>query len=117
MEIPGTFGNDLTLSIRFLMLAPIVGTWSGFTVEYMRIPRPSAVNTAESTAPWLGFSSIGTIGANQNVTRSSTVELQTDDISVDEGDTIIFRVRRAAESGYAANIGIIRMNGILNTGE
>lgn len=117
MEIPGTFGNELTLAIRFLMLAPIVGTWSGFTVEYMRIPRPSAVNTAESTAPWLGFMSIGTIGANQSVTRSSTVELQTENISVSEGDTIILRVRRAAESGYAANIGIIRMNGILNTGE
>ncbi len=117
MEVPGVFGKQLTLYIRFLMLSPIEGTWSGFGVKYMRIPRPSTTNTSVSAASWLGYTSLGTIGANQSAARNSVIELQTDAISVDEGDTIIFRMTRSVDSGYAANIGVIRMNGILNTGE
>lgn len=114
MEVPGVFGDSLKLKLRTLLLAPVAGTLTGLSAEYMRIPRPALPNVSESTAEWLGFSPVSYLTSALGVTRASVIELETDEITVNEGDTLIFRLSRSAATGYNSNIGIVRMNGILN---
>lgn len=113
--VPGVFGSGVKLRIRLTGLAPIAGTWPELEVSYMRIPRPSQPLTAESVLPYLTFTTMQMPEVSPRVEASSIIELETDPVSIVQGDTIMIRISRTADTGYASSIGLIRITGILDS--
>lgn len=114
MEVPGVFGENLKLKMRFTFLSKLAGTYPELTLSYMRLPRPKsgAVSLTGRTA----FTTCG-LDTNISVQTNSIFEVESDEIAVDEGDTLIFMLKRVASSAYASDAGVIRATGILNSEE
>lgn len=114
LEVPGVFGSPLNLKMRFLCLARISGTYPSLNLTYIKVPRPK--NGAVSLANYIFPQNIA-MNSGISVTANTVFELESDPISVFEGDTIIVTLQRPASSAFGADAGIIRATGILNTGE
>ena len=52
-----------------------------------------------------------------SVEADTLFELESQAIRVSEGDTLIWILRRPASASYASDVGLVRMTGILNSGD
>lgn len=112
IEVPGVFGSNLKLKMRFLCLARIAGTFPDLNLTYIRLPRPK--NGSVSIGEYSYETSIP-LDTSVSVSAGSIFEVESDEISVQEGDTLILTLARPSSSAYSADAGIIRAAGILNS--
>ncbi len=113
IEVPGVFGSNLKLKMRFLCLARLAGLYPDLTLTCIRLPRPK--NTAVSLNEW-NYDFTMELETAVSVTANTIFEVESEEISVSEGDTLIFTISRPSSSAYASDAGIIRATGILNSG-
>lgn len=113
MEVPGTFGSPLKVKMRFYLLSRIAGTYPNLQLKYIRIPRPGseAISLEGRTSPTA-------VALNTAVTTAANTVfgVESAEIEVEEGDVLIWTVKREASSAFAADAAIIRAAGILNVG-
>lgn len=113
MEIPANFPGQLTFKVRLLLLAQEAGTYPNITMTLAQIARPG------STA--LNVSSLAhnamTLTVSQEVQAGSVFEVESSEVTVMAGDTLIVTLNRSNEaSSYLSDVGIVRFNGIVNIG-
>ncbi|MDO4568792.1 MAG: hypothetical protein Q4D38_00230 [Planctomycetia bacterium] len=114
MEVPGVFGSNLRLKLRLTCLAKLSGTYPQLDLQYIRIPRP--VNQAIDLTTRFSPRDV-TLQSTVAVTSDTVFELESEEIDVSEGDTLVWILKRENADGYIADAGFIRMAGILNIGE
>ena len=114
MEVPGVFGENLRLKMRFLCLARIGGTFPELNLSYMKLPRPKdgAISLANHV-----FAQDLALDSQISVEANTIFEFESDEIEVNEGDTVIVTLGREASSVFASDAGVIRATGILNIGD
>jgi hypothetical protein len=97
------------LKIRTLILGRVAATLPLMTMTYRRLPQPVigtpvALPTSDTA---LAFPSNVAVGVDEMVTVESA------DFTVAAGDTVLVTIARAADAGYAGELGIIRWGGVL----
>lgn len=112
MEVPGVFGDILKLKMRFLFLAKVGGTYPALNLKVMRLPRPTSGSVSLTNVA--AFQSIEFDSAVL-VTAGTLFEVESEEIEVSEGDTLIFVLSRPNTAVYASEVGIVRVAGILNS--
>lgn len=111
MEVPGVFGDILKLKMRFLFLAKVAGTYPELGLKVMRLPRPKSEPI--SLANWASFQALD-LESGIQVSAGTLFEVESSEIEVFEGDTLICVLSRPNSSIYASEVGIVRATGILN---
>lgn len=114
MELPGKFGTDLNVKMRLTCLAKLAGLYPEMQLHCIRLPRPAGETVslpAHITPQQVGLES------SVSVEADTLFELESQSIRVSEGDTLIWILRRPASASYASDVGLVRMTGILNSGD
>lgn len=97
------------LKIRVQVWGRTAGTLPDLTFAYRVVPRPAgltpaAVPTADTA---------GTLACSAAVGADEYVEAETDDFAVAAGDTVQFTVGREAADGYAGEVLLLDVTGVL----
>lgn len=114
-EIPSNYAaaeTACTFKLRTQCIAPITGEFPNATVTYLRVPRAntdSGVDLTTLTTQDMSYSFVKavTVGHIYEIEGSTP-------ITVYPGDTIIVVISRAATTGYAADLAIARIHGVIN---
>jgi len=104
-------GNDVAMkiSVRLFGQGAVGQTLPALYMTYRRIPRPSNAGTqlAGSSDTNLVFDSTATINPYVLIERESAA------FSVTAGDTVLVTIGRTAGDAYPAEIGVLRVSGVL----
>lgn len=110
-------GTSIQMKLRTQILGLVTDTLPALQVTYRRLPRPSAgeeIPLANNESAALFFPSA------RNITVNNVIEVESAPFTVQEGDTVLMTIRRPLISGvgdgYAGEIGLLRMSGIITTG-
>jgi hypothetical protein len=109
-------GTGLKMKIRVQLFGKKAGTLPLLEMTYRRLMRPVAGGVAletEDVTPGLTFNSA--VAISQDV----AVEIESEEFTVLEGDTVLVTLRRNLVSGgadsYTSEIGLLRLAGIVTT--
>lgn len=101
------------LKIRAVLFGRVAATLPPLTMTYRRLPTPAAggaVVALPTSDTSLAFDSELPIGVDE------MVAVESEDFVVTAGDTVLVTIARAADAGYAGEVGIIRWGGVLISG-
>ena len=110
-------GTGLTMKLRAQLLGLVTDTLPAFYVTYRRLARPAfgtQLPLTTTDAPPLNFPSDIPVAAN------NVVEVDSEAFTVAEGDTVLVTIQRrligVTADGYAGEVGLLRLSGIIMTG-
>jgi hypothetical protein len=105
------------LKFRFQVIGRAAGTLpSGIlTVSYQRFTKPASLGVAVDLPTT--FTTLGTYpdAAVTLANNEQYFDFETDTFDVAQGDTVLFKVARAAADGYSGDVFVIRQRGVLVT--
>jgi hypothetical protein len=106
---PAGIGADNPLEFRFTLLGTAAGALPALTAAYRVIPRGTATPAAlPSSDTALTLGSVPTLSAGNRY-----IEVVSDPITVDPGDTVQLILTRSASDGYSGEVGLIRAAAVL----
>lgn len=106
--------NSPTLTLRFTVLGRAAGTLPDLDVTYRRVERPS--DGLNVPVDLLSGSEVN-VNCDFGAVLASAdlyVEVDSDPISIEAGDTIYYTVKRLSTDGYAGDVGLLRQGGIVS---
>lgn len=125
------FTNGMASSIRLKFRVPLLGmpvtpklllrTWlmgraSGpfptLTLTYRRMPRPSSPLLIPQPAAEAAI----TFATARTVVADHYFEVDSAEVSVDAGDTVLMTIGRSASDGFSGNIGVMQLLGVIVAG-
>lgn len=104
-----TLSATPTLKLRLRVLGRTSGTLPSLTLSYRVVPKPSG-STAEAlptTDSNLSITTAYSISADEYISRDSGP------VSVDGEDIVFFTISRASGDGYAGEVGLLEIVGVL----
>ena len=122
---PTGLSNTPKLVIRALLFGRAAGPFSAMTLSYYRIARP----TAGSPSPVADGDTVIDFdvvtptdnydGAGGNLPADSAIEVESEEFSISPGDTVYVTLARAKNASplFQADIGLIRIGGIVIPGD
>jgi hypothetical protein len=112
-DVP-TLGIPETPLIKFraTLFGTATGTLPPLTLEYKRIARPDGFATP-SAIPAAWIATPPAFDAAQAVTANEAIEIESDELEVAAGDTVIVQLSRDADSGYDGEVGSLKFKGVL----
>ncbi len=105
------------LKLRFAVLGRAAGTLPQLEFTGRIVPRPAAgLDTPADLPDDAEEFTITCVTVADLDDTNQYVEAESEGFAVAAGDTVFFTVRRSAEDGYAASVGIIRQSGVVFSG-
>ena len=112
VKVPGAgLPAGAKLKLRIQLLGRANGTLPDLTVTYRILPRPTSGNVALPTTD-----SAVDFDSAVAVTTDQYAEVESGSFSVSAGDTVLFTVSRADDDGYAGEVGLLDVVGVLFAG-
>lgn len=121
---PSGLPNNPKLLIRALIFGRAAGPFSEMTMSYYRIPRPATGTPSDVTdgdtsitfdvvTPTDDFDGLGT-----NLPADKAIEVESDEFTIVAGDTVFVTLQRSESASplFQADIGVIRIGGIIVPG-
>jgi len=112
LNVPDDYiGTSVLLKARMRLFGLANGTLPQFSMSYRVIPRPLAGATVDITNPGVDT----TLNATTNVVvnQYELIEIETEGVTVAEGDTVLITLQRTAGDSYQGEVGLLRIAGIL----
>jgi hypothetical protein len=112
-------GNNVKLKLRAQLLGLVNGELPTLVVTYRIIPRPPAISSGEPnvTLPQEAAEKSLTFVSSISVAANDIVEIESEQVSITEGDTVLVTIRRQLDGGgpdaYPGEVGLLRMSGIV----
>lgn len=111
VDVPANYvGTSPTVRLRLLLYGSAFGTFGPLTATYRRLSRPSAAGVA--VTPPTSDTTLALVN-NYAVANGQYTEALSDPITVLAGDVIVFNLARSISDGYAGDMGLVRVQGIL----
>ncbi len=102
--------SEPKIKFRVALFGLATGTLPAMTMEYKVIERPGE---APSSIPSSWASPAPTFTTTETVTAYDVIEIESSEIDVLPGDTVIVQIARAASAGYAGEVALLRCKAIL----
>ena len=105
---PAGLAASPKLKLRLVLLGRAAGSIPALTLTYRRVPRPGT-----NTPLPLNDSAV-TINTAQVIANANEYfEKESNEITVAAGDTVLVTINRLASDGYASEIGLLRVGGVI----
>mgnify|MGYP001057567339 CR=1 FL=1 len=109
-KVPENLTGSLSVTLRFWILGTSAGTLPALTLEYYILTRPSGGSPASVPNSWTPLS----IDTAKAITANGYIEVDSDAISVNAGDQVVFRLSRTDADAYAGMVGVVEHTGVLS---
>ena len=105
--------NTPKLAIRVWLFGRETGTLPAFTLSYRRVTRPDGIVTP---TPLPTADTAGVINTAVAVVADEVIEIDSDEFTVAAGDSVFVTLSRAAGDGYAGDVLVMRIRGVILSG-
>lgn len=103
------------MQVRMLLLGAVTGTLPALTMTRVAVGQPDAVNTGVAMPTDTDIASVA-LNTARSITADSYMEIRSDAFDVVAGDTIYVSLARSNSDGYAGEVGVLRINGVILAG-
>lgn len=114
---PSGLPSNPKFKLRVVILGRIGGSGvslPAMNASYRIIPRPTAFTALPTTDTAFSSTDFNTV---QGITTADTyIEVESTEVSIAAGDTILVKLSRPAGTGYNAEVGVIRIGAVITSG-